>query len=174
MCERGSAPGRGADIAACTEIVNFVKLVTPTEAEKRDREEALARTRALVNAIWPSAQLAVFGSYATDLYLPTSDIDCVVLSSGCTDVAAGLKALATASLRQGIAKGIQVSPPPGVCNESTCPAALSPILGENAEYSAVSRPRLIEHVVMPLLKSGDGSPEVDVMTSAMFRFRTSR
>ena len=51
----------------------------------------------------------VFGSYATDMYLPTSDIDCVVLNSGCTDVAAGLRALATAALRRNLAKNIQVS-----------------------------------------------------------------
>eukprot|EP00193_Tetraselmis_chui_P018908 CAMPEP_0177781534 /NCGR_PEP_ID=MMETSP0491_2-20121128/17914_1 /TAXON_ID=63592 /ORGANISM="Tetraselmis chuii, Strain PLY429" /LENGTH=193 /DNA_ID=CAMNT_0019301631 /DNA_START=25 /DNA_END=603 /DNA_ORIENTATION=+ len=53
------------------EITDFVKLVTPTEEEKKDREDALQRTRELVNAIWPNAELKVFGSYATDLYLPT-------------------------------------------------------------------------------------------------------
>lgn len=28
--------------------------------------------------IWPDATLHVFGSYTTDLYLPTSDLDCMV------------------------------------------------------------------------------------------------
>eukprot|EP00192_Tetraselmis_astigmatica_P005246 CAMPEP_0117658106 /NCGR_PEP_ID=MMETSP0804-20121206/5687_1 /TAXON_ID=1074897 /ORGANISM="Tetraselmis astigmatica, Strain CCMP880" /LENGTH=528 /DNA_ID=CAMNT_0005464605 /DNA_START=120 /DNA_END=1707 /DNA_ORIENTATION=- len=91
-----------------TEITEFVRLVTPTDSEKADREVALQRARDLVTSIWPSADLQVFGSYATDMYLPTSDIDCVVLNSGLTDVAAGLKALATASLRKNLAQNIQV------------------------------------------------------------------
>lgn len=42
------------------------------------------------------------------LYLPTSDIDAVVMGSGCTNIPQGLKALATALARKDLAKNMQV------------------------------------------------------------------
>ena len=43
------------------------------------------------------------------LYLPTSDVDLVILSSGCTDIVSGLRALAQSLVRKSLATGIQVS-----------------------------------------------------------------
>ena len=43
------------------------------------------------------------------LYLPTSDIDLVVMDSKCGDVPIALKALASSLLRRSMAKGIQVT-----------------------------------------------------------------
>ncbi len=50
----------------------------------------------------------MFGSFATGLYLPTSDMDLVVTESGCHDVRSGLRALASALARKGMAKNMQV------------------------------------------------------------------
>lgn len=50
----------------------------------------------------------VFGSFATGLYLPTSDMDLVVTDSECADVRQGLRALAQALARKGMAKNVQV------------------------------------------------------------------
>lgn len=44
------------------------------------------------------------------LYLPTSDLDAVVIGSGCTDIPQGLKALAQSLLRKKLAKNMQVRP----------------------------------------------------------------
>ena len=44
------------------------------------------------------------------LYLPTSDLDLVILSSGCTNIPSGLKALAQCLVRKSLATEIQVSP----------------------------------------------------------------
>lgn len=55
----------------------------------------------------------VFGSFATGLYLPTSDMDLVVTDSGCGDVRQGLRALAQALARKGMAKNMQVRRPSG-------------------------------------------------------------
>ena len=55
--------------------------------------------------------MQVFGSFATGLYLPTSDMDLVVTDSGCTDVRSGLRALAQALARKGMAKNMQVQWP---------------------------------------------------------------
>lgn len=43
------------------------------------------------------------------LYLPTSDIDLVVVNSGCSDIIQGLKAIATSLLRKTMAINVQVS-----------------------------------------------------------------
>ena len=42
------------------------------------------------------------------LYLPTSDVDAVIMGSGCADIPQGLKALATALARRNMAKNMQV------------------------------------------------------------------
>lgn len=51
----------------------------------------------------------VFGSFATGLFLPTSDMDLVVTGSGCGNVAQGLRALAQAFTRKGMVKNVQVT-----------------------------------------------------------------
>ena len=45
--------------------------------------------------------------HCAGLYLPTSDVDAVIMGSGCTDVPQGLKALATALARKNMAKNMQ-------------------------------------------------------------------
>ena len=42
------------------------------------------------------------------LYLPTSDVDAVVVGSGCADIPQGLKALAQGLMRRKLAKNVQV------------------------------------------------------------------
>ena len=44
------------------------------------------------------------------LFLPTSDLDLVIVNSGCRDVRGGLRALANALTRKGMAKQMQVGP----------------------------------------------------------------
>lgn len=45
---------------------------------------------------------------STGLYLPNSDLDLVVMKSGCEDVVKGLKALATSLTRRSLATDIMV------------------------------------------------------------------
>lgn len=89
-----------------TEIVDFCRFTEPTAAEAASRAAAVARVRAAVVAIWPAAKLAVFGSFATGLYLPTSDIDTVILDSKCAAPGDGLRALALSLARRGIGRKI--------------------------------------------------------------------
>jgi len=58
--------------------------------------------------MFPAAQVEAFGSYATGLYLPTSDMDLVVLQSGVTDIKDTLRKLANKLSSKGIARSIQV------------------------------------------------------------------
>lgn len=64
------------------EIKDFVAYISPSKAEIEARNVTIGKIRSSVTALWPDADLHVFGSYATDLYLPGSDIDCVVNSKG--------------------------------------------------------------------------------------------
>ena len=62
------------------EIHDFVKYISPSKEEIKARNVTISKLRQAVKTLWPDADLHVFGSYATDLYLPGSDIDCVVNS----------------------------------------------------------------------------------------------
>lgn len=48
---------------------------------------------------------------AAGLYLPTSDLDVVVVGSGCADVRSALKAMANSLVRRSMGKNIQVTGP---------------------------------------------------------------
>eukprot|EP00730_Choanoeca_flexa_P016790 TRINITY_DN8000_c1_g3_i1.p1 TRINITY_DN8000_c1_g3~~TRINITY_DN8000_c1_g3_i1.p1 ORF type:complete len:387 (+),score=63.97 TRINITY_DN8000_c1_g3_i1:127-1287(+) len=68
-------------IALHQEIVDFYEYIQPTEAEMTMRGEVVGRIVDVVTGIWPKAEVKVFGSFATGLLLPTSDVDLVVIGS---------------------------------------------------------------------------------------------
>ncbi|GIL46015.1 hypothetical protein Vafri_3108 [Volvox africanus] len=90
------------------ELVELCELVQPTPEEAVARREAVAVVSEVVRSIWPQARCEIFGSYATGLYVPTSDIDLVILDSGCSNVQSGLKALGNALNSRKVAQNIQV------------------------------------------------------------------
>ncbi|XP_056850139.1 uncharacterized protein LOC108828461 [Raphanus sativus] len=90
------------------EIVDFSEFLLPTLEEKAQRDAAMDSVRSVIQYIWPDCKVEVFGSYKTGLYLPTSDIDVVILESGITNPQLGLKALSRALSQRGIAKSMQV------------------------------------------------------------------
>ncbi|KFK26997.1 hypothetical protein AALP_AA8G320800 [Arabis alpina] len=90
------------------EIVDFCEFLMPTDEEKSMRDEAMDGVRSVIQYIWPNCKVEVFGSYRTGLYLPTSDIDVVILESGITNPQLGLRALSRALSQRGIAKNILV------------------------------------------------------------------
>ena len=69
-------------LALHQEILDFEQYVSPNSAERAERTGLLNRLRSIVAEVFPSAEMRLFGSFATDLYLPTSDIDVCVMSSG--------------------------------------------------------------------------------------------
>lgn len=90
------------------EIKDFVAYVSPAESEIVARNDAMRRIRNLVHGIWSDAEAHVFGSYATDLYLPGSDIDMVILSdSGRYDTKDYLFQLSSKLRREGVAKKVE-------------------------------------------------------------------
>lgn len=63
------------------EILEFSRFVSPTETELNSRNEMVMMVESIVRSLWPLSTAVVFGSYATGLYLPTSDIDMCVLGT---------------------------------------------------------------------------------------------
>ncbi|MCJ1305231.1 hypothetical protein MMC08_008045 [Hypocenomyce scalaris] len=91
-----------------TEIVEFCRFLEPTAQEAAMREAATQRVRQSIVEVYPSASVQVFGSFVTGLYLPTSDIDLVVMDSGADDIKIALRALSNKLSNTGIAIKIQV------------------------------------------------------------------
>ncbi len=54
----------------------------PTLAEHSMRELTINRIQTVIKKVLPSAKVEVFGSYRTKLYLPSSDLDLVILGDG--------------------------------------------------------------------------------------------
>ena len=65
------------------EVLDFVAFIEPTKSEIKRRDALVDLVRATVIELWPTAKLEVYGSYATGMYLPSSDIDMVIL--GCPE-----------------------------------------------------------------------------------------
>ncbi|KAF8024139.1 hypothetical protein BT93_F1363 [Corymbia citriodora subsp. variegata] len=90
------------------EIVDFCDFLSPTPEEQASRNEAIKSVFGVIKYIWPNCNVEVFGSFRTGLYLPTSDIDVVILDSGIRTPQLGLQALSRALSQKGVAKNIQV------------------------------------------------------------------
>lgn len=60
------------------EINDFYEYIRPKPCEVRMRLEVINNLKAIINSKWPEAQVYVFGSVQTHLFLPTSDVDVVV------------------------------------------------------------------------------------------------
>lgn len=90
------------------EIVDFSEFLSPTPEEQSKRTAAVDRIFHVVKYIWPHCRVEVFGSFRTGLYLPTSDIDAVILNSKVKTPQTGLYALARALSQKGLAKKMQV------------------------------------------------------------------
>ncbi|XP_056605061.1 terminal nucleotidyltransferase 4B [Triplophysa dalaica] len=63
------------------EIKDFYDYISPRPEEERMRHEVVARIQRVIKDLWPNAEVQVFGSFSTGLYLPTSDIDLVVFGN---------------------------------------------------------------------------------------------
>ncbi|KAK7869373.1 hypothetical protein R5R35_000681 [Gryllus longicercus] len=61
------------------EIEDFYQYMSPTPEEHELRVNVVRRIKKVVLSLWPEARVEIFGSFRTGLYLPTSDIDLVVI-----------------------------------------------------------------------------------------------
>ncbi|KAL1115085.1 hypothetical protein AAG570_007116 [Ranatra chinensis] len=66
-------------VALHQEIIDFYNYMSPTPEEHFMRQQVVRNIKSLILELWPAAKVEVFGSFRTGLYLPTSDIDLVVI-----------------------------------------------------------------------------------------------
>ncbi|WPK24440.1 hypothetical protein PUMCH_001714 [Australozyma saopauloensis] len=91
------------------EIKDFVNYISPSKEEITTRNDIINNLKANISHFWPSTQAHVFGSSATDLYLPGSDIDMVVISTtGDYEERSRLYQLSSYLRKNGLAKNLQV------------------------------------------------------------------
>ncbi|XP_060776438.1 terminal nucleotidyltransferase 4A-like [Neoarius graeffei] len=60
------------------EILDFYAFMSPRPEEEAMRRDVVSRIESVIKNLWPAADVQIFGSFSTGLYLPTSDIDLVV------------------------------------------------------------------------------------------------
>ncbi|XP_069770285.1 terminal nucleotidyltransferase 4A isoform X3 [Narcine bancroftii] len=60
------------------EVLEFYNFMSPRPEEETMRKEVVKRIESVIKELWPTADVQIFGSFSTGLYLPTSDIDLVV------------------------------------------------------------------------------------------------
>lgn len=53
--------------------------MVPTDEEKALRKMLIKRIERVILLVYPRAKVEVFGSYSTGLYLPSSDLDIVII-----------------------------------------------------------------------------------------------
>ncbi|KAK1416762.1 hypothetical protein QVD17_25878 [Tagetes erecta] len=90
------------------EILDFCDFLSPTAEEQVLRSTAVESVSAVIKYIWPNCKVEVFGSFKTGLFLPSSDVDMVILGSHIQTPQMGLRALSRALSERGVAKKIQV------------------------------------------------------------------
>lgn len=61
------------------EIEDFFHYMSPNPEEHNIRMTVVRKIKTIIKQLWPFAKVEVFGSFRTGLYLPTSDIDLVVI-----------------------------------------------------------------------------------------------
>ncbi|XP_050687795.1 terminal nucleotidyltransferase 4B-like [Eriocheir sinensis] len=61
------------------EMEDFYYWMSPTKEEHHMRKRVVERIEQVIVDLWPQARVEIFGSFRTGLYLPTSDIDLVVI-----------------------------------------------------------------------------------------------
>lgn len=105
---RGNSRFKSPMLQLHKEIVDFCDFLSPTPEEQASRNTAVDCVFDLIRYIWPHCKVEIFGSFKTGLYLPTSDIDVVILGSSIKTPQMGLVALSRALSQRGIAKNIQV------------------------------------------------------------------
>ncbi|KAH3761659.1 terminal nucleotidyltransferase 4A [Pelomyxa schiedti] len=66
------------EITLHDEILLFEKFMEPFTEEKTLREELISRIKTIVNQIWSTAKIEVYGSSVTSLFLPFADVDIAV------------------------------------------------------------------------------------------------
>ena len=89
-----------------SEILDFVEFVSPTAEDSVVRTSVIERVRAVISNQYPDAKVCVFGSCATGLNLPSSDIDLLCYYPAKNEVTL-INKLTSEFVRSGICSSIE-------------------------------------------------------------------
>lgn len=91
------------------EIQDFIAYISPSKEEIETRNRVVRTLKERITSYWTDCEVHVFGSYATDLYLPGSDIDMVVVSPDRSyDSRNYLYSLSSHLKKAGLARNVEV------------------------------------------------------------------
>lgn len=91
------------------EMKDFVNYISPSKQEIITRNNVVSTLKKEISTFWPNTEAHVFGSCATDLYLPGSDIDMVIISTtGDYENRSRLYQLSSFLRNKSLAKNIEV------------------------------------------------------------------
>jgi len=90
-----------------SELMDLCAYLRPKPADISSQQAVIARITAVVKDLWPVAEVRLFGSLETGLWVPGSDIDLTILMKTDTGVARYLHQLADALQRTRIAGHLQ-------------------------------------------------------------------
>ncbi|KIK62779.1 hypothetical protein GYMLUDRAFT_990226, partial [Collybiopsis luxurians FD-317 M1] len=98
------------NVAELQEVEAFTKWISPSPVEDEIRGLLVTQINSAITSRFSDAQVFPFGSYATKLYLPTGDIDLVVMSETMrvTDKHIVLRSMAEVIKRNGIASNVSI------------------------------------------------------------------
>ena len=74
--------GPSIELRLHEEVIDLVDAFRPTTRERALRTAAAANLTAIVRTLWKAARVHTFGSFDTGVFLPSSDVDLVVLNAG--------------------------------------------------------------------------------------------
>jgi len=77
-----------------SEIVELLNQVYPTNTTRSRRQRIVDLVDEAVKSCWEGAHVEVYGSFSTDLYLPHSDVDVLVIGAGERSIESNMKHLA--------------------------------------------------------------------------------
>lgn len=70
-----------SSVALHFEILEFVRFVSPTQLEIQARKEMFMTIETIAKRLWADCTVESFGSYATGLALPSSDVDICIMNT---------------------------------------------------------------------------------------------
>ncbi len=74
--------GPSIELRLHEEVLDLVDAFRPTNRERALRAAAVANLAAVVRTLWKAARVHTFGSFDTGVFLPSSDVDLVVMNAG--------------------------------------------------------------------------------------------
>lgn len=103
---RHAYAGSDAFLGLHEEVLDFWDAFSATASEHAERRESIELLGAALAMRWPGAEVVAFGSFASGLYLPTSDVDVAVRGIAALDGAGRLSTSETKRVKERVLREV--------------------------------------------------------------------